>query len=162
MAGKPYMPESERFMEKVNKVENGCWLWTAYCMKNGYGLFRTPAKNELAHRVAYRLFNGILDKRDVMHSCDTPACVNPEHLSLGTRKENMQDAKRKLRMQRGESHGRAKLTDEQMKFAKIAEGTQQEIADLLGVSQGYISYIRSNNQSHKRQMGIAQEGNYYR
>ena len=157
------MPEADRFMEKVNKIENGCWLWTAHCMKNGYGLFRTPTRNELAHRVAYRLFNGVLDKRDVMHSCDNPACVNPEHLSLGTRTENMQDAKRKLRMRSGETHGRAKLTNAQVAWVKATSGVQQKIADFLGVSQGYISAIRSGNtSSHKRQMGIAQEGNYYR
>ena len=162
MAGRPRMPEADRFMEKVNKIENGCWLWTAHCMKNGYGLFRTPTKNELAHRAAYRLFNGVLDKRDVMHSCDNPACVNPEHLSLGTRTENMQDAKRKLRMRSGETHGRAKLTNAQVAWVKATGGVQQKIADFLGVSQGYISAIRSGNTSHKRQMGIAQEGNYYR
>ena len=145
------MPESERFMQKVHKIENGCWLWTAYRMKNGYGLFRTPAKHELAHRTAYRLFNGNLDARDVMHSCDNPACVNPTHLSLGTRKENMQDAKRKMRMRVGESHGRAKLTNEQVKFAKTAFGLQQEIAVFLGVSQGHISYIRSKNYGHRAQ-----------
>ena len=149
MAGKPKMPESERFMQKVHKAENGCWLWTAYRMKNGYGLFRTPARHELAHRTSYRLFTGLLDQRDVMHACDTPACVNPEHLSLGTRKENMQDAKRKLRMRVGELHGRAKLTNAQVEFAKIAPGLQREIAAELGVSQGHISFIRNGNQSHQ-------------
>ena len=149
MAGKPSMPEIDRFMLKVHKAENGCWLWTAYCMKNGYGLFRTPQKHELAHRVAYRLFTGALDQRDVMHACDTPACVNPEHLSLGTRKENMQDAKQKKRMRVGELHGRAKLTNDQVEFAKTAQGLQREIAEMLGVTQGHISYIRSGNTSQQ-------------
>ena len=84
-----------------------------------------------------------------MHSCDTPACVNPEHLSLGTRKENMQDAKRKLRMRVGELHGRAKLTNDQVEFAKTAQGLQREIAEMLGVTQGHISYIRSGNTSQQ-------------
>jgi len=159
MAGKPRMPEVERFMAKVNKLEDGCWLWTAYRMKNGYGLFRMPTKHELAHRVAYRLFNGSLDSRDVMHSCDNPACVNPKHLKLGTRKENMQDAKSKMRMRVGEMHGRSKLTNDQMQFAKTASGLQREIALLLGVSQGHISFIRNNNPGHKAKsvsLGIAQ------
>lgn len=149
MAGKPKLPEAERFMSKVHKADNGCWLWTAYRMKNGYGLFRTPARHELAHRVAYRLFNGTLDARDVMHVCDTPACVNPEHLLLGTRKENMQDAVNKKRTRVGENHGRAKLTNAQVEFAKTAPGLQREIAALLGVSQSHVSYIRKNNLCHK-------------
>lgn len=149
MAGRKAISEIDRFMEKVHKTETGCWLWKAYRMKNGYGFFRTPAKNELAHRASYRIFIGPLDKRDVMHACDNPTCVNPEHLSLGTRKENMQDAKKKMRIRFGESHGRAKLTNEQVEFAKIALGLQREIAEILGVSQGHISYIRSMNQGHR-------------
>jgi len=164
MAGKSKMPETERFMQKVHKAEDGCWLWTAYRMKNGYGLFRTPAKHELAHRVSYRLFIGALDQRDVMHSCDIPACVNPEHLGLGTRKENMQDAKRKMRLRVGELHGSAKLTNAQVEFAKTAPGLQREIAAELGVTQGHISFIRSGNKSQqvKNVLGIAQERNYHR
>lgn len=165
MAGRARIPEADRFMSHVHKSEHGCWLWAAYCMKNGYGLFRTPARHELAHRASYRLFVGPLDHRDVMHACDTPACVNPKHLRLGTRTENMQDAKSKGRTRVGERHGRAKLTDEQVKFAKTAPGLQKDIAAMLGVTQGHISFLRSGNRGHqqpKLEMGIAQEGNYHR
>jgi hypothetical protein len=143
------MPEVDRFMSHVRKSEDGCWLWTAYRMKNGYGMFRTPARHELAHRVSHRLFVGELDQRDVMHVCDTPACVNPEHLRLGTRTENMQDAKSKGRIRLGEAHGRAKLTNKQVEFAKTALGLQREIAVVLGVTQGHISFLRSGNKSHR-------------
>jgi len=146
-------------MSHVQKSNNGCWLWTAYRMKNGYGMFRTPARHELAHRSSFRLFVGALDKRDVMHSCDTPACVNPEHLSLGTKTENMQDAKKKGRMRVGERHGRTKLTDEQFEQVKTAPGLQREIAALYGISQGHVSFIRSRNRSHKStsyELGVTQ------
>ncbi len=149
MAGRPKMLEADRFMSHVHKNEGGCWLWTAYCMKNGYGLFRTPARHELAHRVSYRLFVGKLDQRDVMHACDTPACVNPRHLRLGTRAENMQDAKIKGRIKVGETHGRAKLTNDQVQFAKTAPGLQKEIAAVLGVTQGHVSFLRSGNRCHR-------------
>ena len=148
MAGNPRVSEVERFMAKVHKAENGCWLWTAYRMRNGYGNFRTPLRHELAHRASYRLFIGVLDARDVMHSCDTPSCVNPEHLSLGTRFENMQDAKSKMRMRTGEAHGRSKLTDMQVALVRAASGLQREIADTFGISQGHVSTIRSMNCSH--------------
>ena len=149
MAGVSKISEVNRFMSKVRKAESGCWLWTAYRMPSGYGNFRTPERHELAHRVAYRLFVGTLDTRDVMHSCDNPSCVNPEHLSLGTRKENMQDAKSKLRVRSGEGHGRAKLTKAQMLFAKTTVGFQRDIAAMLGVSQGHVSAIRSGARCHQ-------------
>lgn len=150
-------PEAERFMSHVAKAESGCWLWTAYRMPNGYGLFRTPVRHELAHRAAHRLFIGSLDERDVMHACDNRACVNPGHLSLGTHTENMQDAKRKGRTARGESHGRAKLTAKQVEYALTAEKLQREIAEELGVSQGHISALRSG-----KRWGQPHEGNYHR
>ena len=155
MAGKRQMPEVDRFMSKVHKAENGCWLWEAYRMKNGYGLFRTPTKNELAHRVSYRLFSGPLDARDVMHKCDTPACVNPQHLHLGTRKENMQDAKEKKRMRVGENHGRSKLTNEQMELVKQSNGLQREIAAVFGVSQGHVSAIKNGKRCQQLHMNRA-------
>lgn len=130
-------------MKHVAKAESGCWLWTAYRMKNGYGNFRTPARHELAHRSSYRLFVGPLDQRDVMHKCDNPSCVNPEHLSLGTRRENMRDASNKGRMRIGEAHGRAKLSVEQATYALTAPGLQKEIAAALGVTQSHISAIRT-------------------
>jgi len=147
MAGKPKQSELERFMSHVKKHENGCWLWTAYCMKrNKYGLFRTPKRHELAHRVSYRLFNGELDARDVMHKCDIPNCVNPDHLSLGTRLENMRDAKAKGRMRVGESHGRAKLTNEQVELIKKSNKFQKDIAKEFGITQSHVSCLKSGKK----------------
>ena len=143
MTEKIKLSEVERFMSHVHKHDSGCWLWTAYCLKkNGYGFFRTPAKHELAHRVSYRLFNGQLDTRDVMHKCDVPNCVNPEHLALGTRLENMQDAKRKGRMRVGERHGRSKLTDEQVELIRKSSKLQREIAVEFGITQSHVSCLK--------------------
>jgi DNA invertase Pin-like site-specific DNA recombinase len=92
----------ERFWSKVDMRPSpcGCWLWTANKNNKGYGLFR-PGGSEgkrLAHRLAFEEANGpIPDGLIVMHACDTPACVNPAHLSVGTKKDNMQDCKAKGR-----------------------------------------------------------------
>lgn len=125
-------------------------------MPNGYGNFRTPTKHELAHRASHRLFVGPLDGRDVMHTCDTPACVNPSHLRLGTRTENMCDAKSKGRMASGERHGQAKLSAEQVAQIRAQHGTQKQVAALFGISQSHVSGI-------KRGVKWAQpaEGNYH-
>ena len=132
--------------------------------KNGYGLFKTPYKNQLAHRASYRLFNGELDTRDVMHKCDVPNCVNPEHLSLGTRLENMQDAKRKGRMRVGERHGRSKLTNDQVELIRKSNKLQRELAVEFGITQGHVSCLKNGTkwQNQKLELGITQEGNYHR
>jgi len=147
MAGKPRQPEMDRFMSHVSVAESGCWLWTAHKLPSGYGQFRQPTKNELAHRAAYRLFSGSdAGAMDVMHSCDNPSCVNPKHLSTGTRKDNMLDAKNKGRSAMGERHGRSKLTLDEVAEIRASSLTQAVLATKYGVRQPSISKIKRNTR----------------
>lgn len=84
----------ERFLEKfVINSDNGCWEWKSNFNANGYGRFYSDRKRrEMAHRVSYRLFiREFDDSLWVLHKCDNPKCVNPNHLFLGNRNDNMQD-----------------------------------------------------------------------
>jgi hypothetical protein len=88
------------FFSKVAFTDD-CWLWQG-TTNNGYGLFRVRGKTRLAHRVAFAIEHGYTPAgMVVMHRCDNPPCVNPDHLVLGTQRGNMQDAVAKGRSRNG-------------------------------------------------------------
>jgi len=109
----------ERFNEKVLPPnENGCMLWIGGKGKQGHGRFEYNNRLGGAHRYSYELHIGEITKgMFVCHKCDIPSCVNPEHLFLGSPKDNMIDAKNKGRGNCGrfENHGSAKLSKEEVK-----------------------------------------------
>lgn len=98
-------PTSERFWEKVDKtVESGCWEWRSSIRGNGYGAFFTHLieegrKAHGAHRFSWELEHGpIPNGLWVLHKCDNRICVNPDHLFLGDRTDNMRDCAEKGRI----------------------------------------------------------------
>ncbi len=102
MAARSKLTEPERFMSKVAVgAAHECWLWTGNANPvSGYGQFRIRGRNSMtASRAAWTLLIGeVPDGLDVCHSCDNRRCVNPAHLWLGTRRDNMLDAKAKGRI----------------------------------------------------------------
>lgn len=91
------LPPAVRFWAKVEKTDD-CWLWRGSVGSNGYGQLRVGARMVTASRLAWELTNGpIPDGLWVLHRCDTPLCVRPEHLFLGTHLDNMHDMRHKGR-----------------------------------------------------------------
>ncbi len=120
----------QRFEDKVAyEPLCGCHLWTGATSKFGYGKLNT-GKNKwsLAHRVAYNLYKGsIPDDKSVLHQCDVPSCVNPEHLYLGDYKQNALDREERKRGNHayGVRHGRVKLKPEQVIQIRQQYATQK-------------------------------------
>lgn len=108
-----------RFWAKVDqRGKDECWPWTACRLPRGYGRFGVDRRVELAHRVAMFLQTGAWPSLWVLHRCDNPPCVNPEHLFLGTASDNSIDMHAKGRWRadhRGEHNGAAKLSAAQVR-----------------------------------------------
>jgi len=144
--------------EKLFIKTDSCWIWVGDKNPYGYGIVRhTNGKRENAHRVSYRFYHGIFPvKLQICHKCDNSSCVNPDHLFLGTQKDNMQDMHKKGRNIRGDikgiKNGRHIYTEEQV--LKIRRLYQQgmRIVDIHkqfeGTYQSVWAIIRKKFWTH--------------
>jgi hypothetical protein len=137
------------FWKKVHKAAS-CWVWTAYTDRNGYGLaYAGPMRRRgetsnthYAHRIAYALaFGEVPPGAVVMHSCDNPRCVNPEHLSLGTQAENIRDRDAKGRTKK-ESPRIRKISVEGVIEIRQSSEPASLFAKRWGVCVSHINRIR--------------------
>lgn len=139
--------KKDLFLSHVGQITlTGCHLWTAACGRHGYGQFRYEGGMKLAHRVAYMLFVGVIPPgMCVLHRCDTPVCVNPAHLWLGTHKDNMKDMANKGRCNApfGERHGNSKLTLSQVRCIAKDPRPSRAVAKDYGVCKSSVNHIRS-------------------
>lgn len=141
------LPISEQFRVVANAMSafearyipepnSGCWLWLGM-MQVGklYGLFCFKQKTTKAHRASYALHRGPFDRSlCVLHRCDNPACVNPEHLTLGTQADNILDMDRKGR--------RVSALGEQQHLSKLTPSLVKEIRQLAGSGLSYSQIAR--------------------
>ena len=113
----------DRFWSQVNKIPGGCWLWTGCRDRLGYGKMGVIRKIWLTHRIAMTLAGHNIAGLCVLHHCDNPPCVNPDHLFLGTRGDNNSDRAKKGRSASliGEKGNSSKLTNDQARAIR-AEG----------------------------------------
>lgn len=133
----------ERFELRVEKTDN-CWLWTASRNNKGYGQFNYDGTRPIpAHRAAWMIYKGeIPDGMCILHKCDVPLCVNPDHLFLGTQIENIADMHSKGRAKQGHLYGpdhkAAKLDAEKVKEIRASSKSDAELAEIYGVSRPTI------------------------
>ena len=167
------IPIEKRFFNKID-MSGDCWIWTgAKC--NGYGIIRLGNKQVKAHRIAYKLEYGELPEYNVdnpklliRHKCDNTLCVKPDHLEIGTPKQNSQDMVsrgrslagnknpgfiHKDKLPRGDNHPWTKLTEKDRQkicyYYFIEDKSSKEIAKIYGVVQETIQIVLNNFQPRK-------------
>lgn len=156
-------PIGIRFWSKV-ETGPGCWMWIGSLDKKGYGRFMHDGRCALAHRVSYYLaYGGIPGGLHVLHTCDNPGCVNPDHLWLGTNLDNVLDSSKKKRRHtprnQGGSNPSSKVSEKDIEEIKdrLSQGfTQVEVAQEYGLSKASLSRI-ANNQAWK-EVGANERG----
>lgn len=138
MTDEDYRRENRRII-KSNSTPNeaGCWIWVGRLATGGYGRLR---RKERAHRVSYEAFVGPVPAGMwVLHSCDTPACVNPKHLRAGDRDANSEDRVQRRRVP--QRHPDALIVKA---MEMLASGVSQgKTAKALAVPQSYVSKINA-------------------
>lgn len=144
----------ERFWQNVEKSE-ACWNYKTLNVE-GYGIIAVGSgprrKQYLAHRYAWKVYHGTLPPADmaICHHCDNPRCVRPEHLYVGTWKDNAEDRTRRDRHVRGERSWSAKLTDDQVREIRLSfkrtgpkQSNTSQLARQYGVSPCTIGFVVS-------------------
>ena len=147
------MNDLHRFATKITTA-HGCWLWQATLNENGYGVFYFQGRTGLAHRAAWAMLRGpIPSGLVVLHGCDTPSCVNPDHLRLGTVLDNIRDMDAKGRRVnvgvpptplRGEANPNARLTLSQVRDIRALfrlGSSKRSLSMRFGVSRPVIAGI---------------------
>jgi hypothetical protein len=120
-----------RILGKIEKKENGCWIWNGGKSGDGYGAIKVNGRQISTHRQAFKEFIGeIYQGLCVCHKCDQPLCCNPDHLFLGTPKENTKDSVKKCRARCAKQNG------SQNHSTKLDETIVRQIKELF--SKGYM------------------------
>jgi hypothetical protein len=144
---KTFKPLIDRIYAKTKKTDT-CWLWIGAKSSFGYGqIYSGGTRSSCAriihtHRAVWEyLFGAIPAGLCVLHRCDIPSCLNPDHLFLGDKADNTSDMRSKGRMKVGTALPQTKLTEDDIKAIRMDTGSQSEIARRFGISKSHVHAI---------------------
>ncbi len=137
-----------KFWTLCTPTESGCWMFHNASEKHPYGRYMLNLHEVSAHRASWEISHGAIPNgMHVCHKCDAPGCVNPEHLFLGTAKDNVMDMVRKGRAvgnrSKGELASHVVLNEDQVRKIRASTAKHVELARELNVSPGAIRSVRA-------------------
>lgn len=149
-AGKYWTLEQRLSEKSIPEPNSGCLLWMGDGNGKGYGKMKVRGQMMTTHRAAWEVNHGpIPEGLHVCHKCDVPACINPDHLFLGTAAANQADKAAKGRSAKGENHGRNKLTPDQVIEIFHSPDPERKIAKRFGISRSAVTHIKKkDNWAH--------------
>lgn len=148
MEMKPTLPSKRKSLKdrlRAGCFKTGeCWVWNKSVASSGYGQIRLNYKNLRANRASYMVFKGeIPDGMVIRHTCDNKLCINPEHLILGSCKQNSQDMVERDRQAKGERNGRCKLSESDVQAIKDSKLSYSQLAKQFGISKGHAHRVKN-------------------
>jgi hypothetical protein len=126
----------------ISEPNTGCWLWLGGLDKDGYGWIALPKlKHARAHRFNYERIKGQIPFGFlVLHKCDMRSCVNPDHLFVGTQKDNQSDAVKKWR------HSKQKFSEATLLAVRTDPRSHRKIAAAYSISKSHVGWIKQRNK----------------
>lgn len=136
------------FFDKcIPEPNSGCWIWLGSLSGYfGYGKLQIDNKSKLAHRYSWEIHNGHPGKMYVLHRCDNPYCVNPDHLFLGTHATNIADMVSKNRQRRGITANGVKLSEADILCIREDKRSIKLIGAHYGISEGHVYKIKAKER----------------
>jgi len=144
---KDYADVLLRILRNTSIRESGCWEWGGAKSMKGYGRIQFEGRHWATHRlVAHIKIADVSEDAVVCHRCDNPCCLNPDHLFIGTQKQNVDDRDQKGRRNqaRGERQGSAKLTAEEVLAIRLDPRKPRVVAEAFGISHAHVGNIKAN------------------
>ena len=141
----PNVFDDDALFSRVETIpESGCWIWMMKINNGGYGVTTILGRHKMAHRAVFEFRTGIAIPRGMhlCHRCDVRSCVNPDHMFIGTAKENAADKLRKGRQAKGEKSGTAKVTEDVVRSIRADVGSYRQLGLKYGLGHVAVRLIR--------------------